>query len=127
MHNVIHPHPRTNTPPQTTGGPPLATTKCVMATAVATGGAAMGSAVTTDGLPWVVNTGPLLGAVHVDYTIAIHRFTIFTNGHYMAFIQSCFTTTAANVILLKQLFDFYTNQNRAQKSSKQPKLFNAVI
>ena len=36
-----------------TGGPPLATTKCVMAT----GGAAMGSAVATGGLPWVVSTG----------------------------------------------------------------------
>ena len=36
-----------------TGGPPLATTKCVMATAVATGGAA----VATGGLPWVVSTG----------------------------------------------------------------------
>ena len=35
------------------GGPPLATTNCVMAT----GGAAMGSAVATGGLPWVVSTG----------------------------------------------------------------------
>ena len=40
-----------------TGGPPLSTTKCVMATAVATGGAAMGSEVATGGLPWVVSTG----------------------------------------------------------------------
>ena len=30
-----------------------------MATAVATGGAAMGSAVATGGLPWVVSTGRL--------------------------------------------------------------------
>ena len=41
----------------TTGGPPLATTKCVITTAVATGGAAMGNAVATGGLPWVVSTG----------------------------------------------------------------------
>ena len=41
----------------TTGGLPLATTKCVITTAVATGGAAMGSAVATGGLPWVVSTG----------------------------------------------------------------------
>ena len=40
-----------------TVGPLLATTKCFMATAVATGGAAMGSAVATGGLPWVVSTG----------------------------------------------------------------------
>ena len=40
----------------TTGGPPLATAKCVMATAVATGEAAMGSVVATGGLPWVVST-----------------------------------------------------------------------
>ena len=42
-----------------TGGPPQATTKCVMATAVATGGAEMGSAVATGGLPWVVSNGLL--------------------------------------------------------------------
>ena len=34
-----------------TGGPSLATTKCVVATAVATGEAAMGSVVATGGLP----------------------------------------------------------------------------
>ena len=45
-----------------TGGPPLATTKCVMAT----GGAAMGSAVATGGLPWVVSTGN-------EYDIDINR------------------------------------------------------
>ena len=44
-------------PPVATGGPPLATTKCVMATAVATAGAAMGSAVASGGLPCVVITG----------------------------------------------------------------------
>ena len=47
-------------PQVATNGPPLTTTKCVMATAVATGGAAMGSAVATGGLPWVVSTGSLL-------------------------------------------------------------------
>ena len=47
-------------PPVATGGPPLATTKCVITTAVATGGAAMGSAVATGGLPWVVSTGPVI-------------------------------------------------------------------
>ena len=41
----------------TQGNPPVATTKCVITTAVATGGAAMGSAVATGGLPWVVSTG----------------------------------------------------------------------
>ena len=40
-----------------TGGPPVATTKWVTATMVATGGAAMGNAVATGGLPWVVSTG----------------------------------------------------------------------
>ena len=44
-----------------TGGPPLATIKCVIATAVATSGAAMGSAVATGGLPWVVSTGTSVG------------------------------------------------------------------
>ena len=39
-----------------TGGPPLVTIKCVMATAMAIGGAAMGSEVATGGLPWVVST-----------------------------------------------------------------------
>ena len=42
-----------------TGGPPMATTKCAMATAVATGGAAKGRAVATGGLRWVVSTGML--------------------------------------------------------------------
>ena len=37
--------------------PPVATTKWVTATMVATGGAAMGNAVATGGLPWVVSTG----------------------------------------------------------------------
>ena len=32
-------------------------TKCVIVTAVATGGSAMGSAVATGGLPWVVSMG----------------------------------------------------------------------
>ena len=44
-------------PPVATGGPPLATTKCVITTEVATGGAAMGSVVATGGLPWVFSTG----------------------------------------------------------------------
>ena len=44
-------------PPVATGGPPVATTKWVTATMVATGGAAMGNAVATGGLPWVVSTG----------------------------------------------------------------------
>ena len=35
-------------------------TKCVITTAVATGGAAMGSAVATGGLPWVVSTGSII-------------------------------------------------------------------
>ena len=38
-----------------TGGPSLAATKCVIATAVAIGEAAMGCAVATGGLPWVVS------------------------------------------------------------------------
>ena len=48
---------RNFSPPVATGGPHMATTKCVMATAVATGGAAIGGAVATGGLPWLVSTG----------------------------------------------------------------------
>ena len=40
-----------------TMGAPLATTKWVAATVVATDGASMGSGVATDGLPWVASTG----------------------------------------------------------------------
>ena len=56
-----------------TGGPPLATTKCVMATAVAAGGAAMGSAVATGGLPWVVSTGSFMFRLNADEAL-IKRF-----------------------------------------------------
>ena len=55
--------------PVVTGGPPLATTKCVITTAVATGGAAMRSAVATGGLPWVVSTGPLWFFLHLKRSL----------------------------------------------------------
>ena len=50
-----------------TDGPPLVTTKCVMAT----GGAAMGSAEATGGLPWVVSTGNYLPKTDREYHTCI--------------------------------------------------------
>ena len=72
-------------PPVATGGPPVATTKWVTATMVATGGAAMGNAVATGGLPWVVSTGT---HVEVSHLRNLHSAEKMQSGSTL-FLKEC--------------------------------------